>query len=435
MKRVLFISYYFPPSGGSGVQRPLKFVKYFREFNWDPTVLTVDPKFASFPDLDHALEADIPANVRVIRTRSRDPYAAYAKWTGRKKSDAVGVGFLGAEHTSFKEKMARWVRANAFLPDARRGWIRFARQAGDQEIQDSAPFDAIVSTGPPHSAHLVASFLSKKHGIPWVADIRDSWPDIAYAESLPTMRLARKIDLAIRDKALQLAAGRIVVSEDLGTSMEASSGLKYDLIRNGFDPEDFEDVRLIQDGTFTLVHTGNLSPARNPLPLWPVLAAGRAAGKWQLLKIVLVGNVDGTVWESARKHGVDGMIEHIPYVPHEEALTHTCSASVLVLPINRVSNSAGIVTGKIYEYLAAGRPVLGLGDPEGEASQILRESGGGRMFDYSNEAGIADWIDSLYEAWVLGSPLLGASPERAAAYSRRSQTGQLVRMLDSLTEG
>ena len=431
MKNVLFITYYFPPSGGSGVQRGLKMVKYLTDFGWKPTVLTVDPEYASYPVTDAQLLEDIPDGVRVVRTKSRDPYAAYASWTGKKKSESVGVGFLGSQHTSWKERLARWVRANLFIPDARRGWARYAQKRA-AELVSELQFDAIVSTGPPHSAHLISESLSRSEGIPWVADIRDAWPDVAYADLLPTTALARGRDIRMRNRVLKSASRRIAVTEDLASEMKRGVGADFEVIRNGFDPQDFRSLESLNLTGFTIVHTGSMAPARNPLPLWELLSEDGSRQRWPDLRLVLVGNVDSTIHDAASRAGVSDLVEHVPYVPHSQALQYTISASVLILPINRVSEAAGIVTGKIYEYLASSRPIIGLGDPQGEAAAILRESQSGAMFDYTDVDGLRDEIDRHYHAWRSGSPLNGASQSAAAPFSRREQSGQLAVVLDSL---
>jgi len=434
MKNVLFISYYFPPSGGSGVQRGLKFVKYLPDFGWDPIVLTVDPKSAAYPEIDEGLLDDIPDGVKIVRTDSWDPYTAYASLVGKKKSDAVGVGFLGADHDSWKEKVARFVRANLFFPDARVGWVRHARRAVREQL-NSTNIDAIVSTGPPHSAHLIAASIAKSQNLPWIADIRDAWPDIAYADMLPTTKLARRWDLRIRNRVLRSATTHVAVTESLARQMSEGVSVPFHVIRNGFDPADFSDSKSKPLDGFNIVHTGSMAPARNPSSIWRILSRPDARARWPRLKLTFVGNVDGTIFRAASDAGLSHLLEHVPHVSHEEAIAYTTSATLLLLPINRVSSKAGIVTGKIYEYLMAGRPVLGLGDPDGEASSILRETGAGTMFDYDDIDAIAQELDRHYTAWNAGSPLDGASPGAAAPYSRREQTGQLASLLDTILEG
>lgn len=436
VKRVLYITYYFPPSGGSGVQRGLKMVKYLPDAGWTPVVLTVDPEQASYPDLDPGMLADVPEGVHVERTSSWDPYTMYARMMGKKKADVVGVGFLGADHASLKERFARWVRANLFLPDARVGWVRHAVRAGRRLASDPG-FDAIVSTGPPHSAHLIAERLASETGKPWVADLRDAWPDPAYQHMLPTGRWARSRDKRMRNRVLQAADRRIAVTRDLSTSMAEEVDAPFILIRNGFDPDDMTrstegSIPTSWQEDFLVVHTGNLSPARDPEPLWQVLGRSDASGRWPRLRLVFVGNVDPLVMSAAVRACGAERVNRIPYVPHAQAIVWMKAAALLLLPINRVMGSAGIVTGKIYEYIASGRPVLAFGEPGGEADGLLVESGAGTLLDYTDMEGLADLLDRHYEAWAGGRPLRGAPVEHLAPYSRRGQAHALADLLNEL---
>lgn len=435
MKRVLYVTYYFPPSGGSGVQRGLKMVKYLPAEGWEPVVLSVHPDHASWPDRDPAMLTDVPADIHVERTGAWDPYSAYARFVGKSKNDAVGVGFLGADHASPKEKLARWVRANIFLPDARVGWVRHALKAA-RRLAREYPLDAIVTTGPPHSAHLIGQRLARETGLPWVADCRDAWPDPAYAEMLPTSAWARRKDLRIRDRALKAASRRIAVTDDLAAHMRTATGVSFDVIRNGFDPADFPGgvgSGTPDTGHFLLTHTGNLGPARDPEPLWNVLSDPDSRQRWPKLRLALIGNVDPTIQQAMDGAGVLDRVIREPYVPHHEAIDWMQRSALLLLPINRVMESAGIVTGKIYEYLASGRPVLALGEPGGEADQILRETQAGHLLAYTDVDGLAAELDRHYSAWASGRALSGAPADRLDPYSRKSQAGSLARILEELT--
>ena len=312
-------------------------VKYLPDAGWEPVVLTVDPEDASSPDLDPAMMDDVPSAIHVKRTASWDPYAAYARLMGKKKSDAVGGGFLGADHSSPKEKFARWVRANLFLPDARVGWVRHAVQAG-REMAASPGFDAIVSTGPPHSAHLIGQKLAKATGKPWIADLRDAWPDPAYQHMLPATGWARRRDDRMRARALGTSDACGAVTNDLAFHMAEAVGRSVEVIRNGFDPADLNRVReqprsawpsmekesgILDD--FLLVHTGNLSPARDPEPLWRALELAKASGDWPRLRLVFVGNVDPGIREKAASV-LGERVTYVPYVPHDEAIAWMLNA-------------------------------------------------------------------------------------------------------------
>jgi glycosyltransferase involved in cell wall biosynthesis len=439
VKRVLFITYYFPPSGGSGVQRGLKMVKYLPDAGWEPLVLTVHPDHAAYPDLDPAMLSDVPKGTLVERTRSWDPYTMYARMMGKKKSDVVGVGFLGADHASWKERFARWVRANLFLPDARVGWVRHAVRAGRRLAADPG-FDAIVSTGPPHSAHLAGVQLARETGLPWIADLRDAWPDPAYQHMLPTGRWARRRDERTRNRILREADVRVAVTEDLAHHMSQAVGAPFSVIRNGFDPDDMQSAPDVPTGwmdawkeDFLVVHTGNLSPARDPEPLWKVLSSPDASERWPRLRLVFVGNVDPTVMSEALRSSGPDRVHHIPYVPHAAAVAWMKRASLLLLPINRVMGSAGIVTGKIYEYIASGRPVLAFGEPGGEADGLLKESAAGTLLDYTDTEGLRAELDRHYAAWQANKPVGGAPSDGLQPYSRQGQAHALAELLSGIT--
>lgn len=429
MKRVLLVTYYWPPSGGSGVQRVLKFCKYLRTFGWEPVVVTVDPRWAAWPDLDASLESDVPIDMDVIKTYSWDPYAVYARFVGIQRERAVGVGFLSRDQVpGLRERVARWVRANIFLPDARVGWVPFAISQAVRSHRER-PVHAVVTSGPPHSVQITGYVLQRLLGIPWMADLRDAWPDASYAHELPTLPLVRDAENFLVCSVLGRADRRVTVSHDVASWMTRRTGLSFEILSNGFDPDDMRTPARSLPG-FTLVHTGNMGPARNPAPIFRLLARGEPA--FAEVRMVLVGNVDAAIRDDASRSGLEDRLELPGYVSHTDAVGYMKGASVLLLPINRVEKAAGIVTGKIFEYVASGRPVLGLGVPGGEADRVLRESGAGRVFAYDDDEGIRSWLRQHVDAWRAGQPLKGATPEEAAAYSRREQTGTLASCLESM---
>ena len=433
MRRVLFVTYYFPPSGGPGVQRSLKFTKYLPEFGWMPTVLTVKPEDASYPDLDPDLGLEIPTGVEVSRTAAWDPYAMYARVLGREKQDVVTVGFLGEARTNARQRVARWIRANVFLPDARVGWVPFAVSRGRQLLR-RYNHEAIVTTGPPHSSHLIGLILSSLHKKPWIVDLRDPWTGIDYSEDLPTSAPAHSLDAAMERTVLRRASAVTIISEAMRSQVIEGRRLPIEVIENGFDPADFEGLQVSpRPDRFTLAHIGNLSAARNPTSLWKALRSMRASQTVPDLSLVLIGNVEPEVLAAAEANGVS--VDVLPYVPHETAVQRMCESTMLLLSINRVKSAPGIVTGKLYEYVASGRPVLGIGPPDGDAARILRDSGAGHMFAFDDSAGIGRYLQSAYHAWKSGRRLQGASEAAASLFSRRSQTKRLATLLDRISGG
>ncbi len=430
VKRVLVVSYYFPPSGGPGVQRVLKFIKYLPACGWEPVVLTVRTADAAYPELDATLQADVPPGLRVERTRAWDPYALYARLLGTSRQASIGVGFTGEGRANRRQRAARWIRANLFRPDARVGWVPFARARAHRLLKEGG-VDVVLTSGPPHSAHLVGKSLAAD-GIPWVADFRDPWTDISYYRELPFTRRSRRREAALERAVLDAADRVVTVSPALQALLGQKTRTPIVVIPNGFDPADFVRRPPPRRDVFRLTHTGTLSASQNPTSLWAVLGAMRREGALPALRLQLVGNVDPVVCESLEEAGLMPLTTMTPYVPHPEAVRYMCEASLLLLAINRVEGAEGIVTGKVFEYLASGRPVLGVGPPLGDAAKLLGETGAGRLFGYEDRVGMAAYLRSAYAAWEAGHPLPGADAVAARAYDRRVLTGTLAALLDAL---
>ncbi len=433
MKRVLFVTYYFPPSGGPGVQRSLKFVKYLPEVGWRATVLTVAPEFAAYPNIDPGLCSEIPDEASVLRTKSRDPYAAYARMMGVQKEDAVGVGFLSRQETGFREALARWIRANLFLPDARIGWVGYATREARHEVERRT-YDAIYSSGPPHSTHLVARQIHRETGLPWILDLRDAWPPESFAHLLPMSGFARRLDARKRAASFDAADLLVAVSESLCRDVATRTTTPVEIIPNGFDEEDFAWVEPIQNETFTIVYVGNISTEQNPTALWHAIKQRNTVGAGPEMRVRFVGNVAREVLRAIEQADLRRHVDFAGYVEHDEAIRHMCGAELLLLSINRVPNAAGIVTGKLYEYLASGRPILCFSPTDGDATGIVDATGAGESFRYEDSDGVAAMLDRHYEAWKKGHPIQGAGSERSAPYSRELQTKRLAELMNSLTE-
>ena len=367
--RVLVIAYYFPPSGGPGVQRVLKFVKYLAEFGWRPSVLTV--REGAYPEYDPSLARDIPDAVPVHRTYAWDPYRWYARLTGRSDEDSVSVGSVRGRGASWKESVAQWIRANVFLPDARVGWVPFGAMRG-RTLLSEQPFDAMLTSGPPHSVHLIGALLHRWTGTPWVADFRDPWTDINYYQELPHTPPARRLDAALERAVLRSASAVTTVSPSWRALLARKAGSDAGpcaVVHNGFDPEDFEGERAaVSRDHFVLTYVGSLYASRNPEGLWRALSQLRTREAVPKLRLRLVGRVDPGVLRALQDRGLEAITERVPYVPHAEAVRYMQQAALLLLTIESFPRDEGMITGKLYEYLAAGRPVLGIGPPGGDGS-------------------------------------------------------------------
>lgn len=434
-RRVLVLTYYFPPSGGPGVQRVLKFTKYFPFLDWTPAVITV--RNGAYPERDASLHQDVPAAATVHRTGSWDPYQLYARFTGQKGNEAVVQGSVKGRKADWKEQLARWVRANVFLPDARVGWVPFAVWRGWRMLA-SESFDAILTTGPPHSTHLAGAALQYLTNTPWVADFRDPWTDINYYHELPHTQTARQFDAALERLVLRRADAVTTVSPTWRDLLIRKSGRvdsqNFVVVQNGFDTEDVTaSPAAPSEDAFEVTHVGSLYASRNPEPLWRALRRLLDEGLIPELRIRLVGSVDANVFRSLRDYDLSGVTEHSPYVPHAQALDAMRRAGLLLLCIEDFPESGGMITGKIYEYLATGRPVMGIGPAGGDAATLLQKTGGGRLFGREEVDALAGFIREHYDAWAEGTPRGGAATEAVRPYRREAQTERMVKVLEDVS--
>ena len=430
MKKVLIVTYYWIPSGGAGVQRWVKFTKYLRDFGWEPIIYT--PANPEFPSVDRSFEKDIPSDITVLKTPIWEPYNVYRNLTG-KKNEAINAGFISEnKKQGWKDKLSIWVRGNFLIPDPRRFWIKPSVNYLTDYLQKN-PVDALITTGPPHSMHMIG--LGLKTNIPelhWVADFRDPWTNIDFYKDLNLTGIADKIHHRLEAKIVRSADQVVVVSNDMKQEYELLKPQKIDVISNGYDDEDDQKGIVQLDEKFTISHIGTLNVARNPKTLWKVLSelCDETPGFKNDLQIQLVGKVDFSVLEAIRMNGLQDQLLKIDYLSHSEAITKQRSSQVLLLLINNSENAKGILTGKFYEYLAAKRPILGVGPTDGDAAAVLHETGGGVMVDFLDEKATKQSILDFYKRYKTNT--LNVQTESVEKYSRRSLTGQLVTLLNTL---
>jgi glycosyltransferase involved in cell wall biosynthesis len=432
-RRVLIISYYFPPSGGAGVQRALKLVKYLPGFGWQPVVLTV-VEDADFPARDPSLLAEIPAATPVHRTRIFEPYGLYRSWTGKKKSDAIDiVTNTAAAGGSPAEKFSRWVRATFFIPDARRFWKRPALAEAEKILRDGS-VDLILSSAPPYTCHLIGMALHERHRIPWVADFRDSW--VGWLSAPTRWWLPDRIDRRLERRVLSRADGLVAVSNgvmnDLMSRNPEIPGDKWRLIPNGFDAADFEGINTdAAESRFVWTYAGSLYGKRNPtafLGAMESLFAERPDYRRKML-FRFVGRLDPLYLDAFRRLG--DAFEHIPYVPHRASLGYLLNSSALLLIIDEAAAAGSIVTGKIYEYLAARKPILALA-PDGDAADLIRGLNAGKVASPGDAEGVKKVMKEWMESWLAGRPIPRASAEAVRPFERRTQAGEMAAFFEEI---
>ena len=416
MKRLLIITYYWPPTGGSGVQRWVKFSKYLPEHGWQPVVYT--PENPEQLARDESLLADIPACAEVIKTHITEPYEIYRRLTGGKAGQEVNP--VNAQRKNWKQRLSLWIRGNCFVPDPRIGWVRPSVRFLKKYLREH-PVDAVVTTGPPHSVHLIGRGLKRALGVHWIADFRDPWTEMFYYKHLALGAAADRRQHRLEQSVLDEADTVISVTPLVQKDFQAKTRTPVVLITNGFDEDDFElNGRSPAGAGFRLVHTGLFAADGNPLNLWDALA--RRCGEDPVfrsrLEIRLAGKVDRAVTDAIRARGLGGNLVELGYLPHAETVREQCAADILLLPLRQEPEYAKVLPGKIFEYLAARRPVLGIGQEDGAAATVLRDAGAGEMFDWDKKDELLAFLDAEHP-----------EPSGIEKYTRRALTAQLIRIL------
>lgn len=427
-KKVLIITYYWPPAGGIAVVRWVKFVKYIRENGWEPIVYTVSN--GNYPLIDASLEGDVPKGIQIIKRPIWEPHHLYRIFSNKKNTGGL-ADIKPKDNASFIEKISNWVRSNFFIPDARAFWInpsvRFLRK-----YLSTNPVDAVVSTGPPHSAHLIALALKKQTGLPWLADFRDPWTTMDYYKELLLTTWADEKHHHLELEVLKTADSVIVIGNGMKAEFEEKSGRSVEVITNGFDEEDFSTPSMQLDKKFSLVHIGTFFSRVNPVNLWEVLQELKKDNHPIIgdLQIKLMGRVDPIIVESIQKADLGDFLELSPIQPHDEALRQMRNAQVLLLCIFEPNKF--IVTGKLFEYLASQRSIFCIGPVDGDASEILKETNAGLTFSFSDKNGIKQHLLDLYRKFKTGD--LNYVKNNAEKYSHRQLVKQIVSQLDKINK-
>ena len=427
MKRVLVITYYWPPSGGSGVQRWVKFAKYLLGEGWQCVVCTPEN-----PDLiaeDSTLGAEIPPEVEVLRRPIIEPYEAYRRLLGRKKGQAVTPISSGSK--SFKEKLSLYVRGNFFVPDPRVWWVRPTARFLKKYLREHS-VDVIVTTGPPQSMHLIGQRLTKATGIPWIPDFRDPWTKMYYLKHLPltkrTWRRLEKMEQSVIDEASAVLTVTPLVQEFYA----AKTKTPVAMITNGFDEEDFTGEPA-PDGYFNITHTGLFAKDGNPLELWKVLGAMAAEDQEfkAKLRLRLAGKTDPEVLQAIAEAKLAQNVVNLGYCVHADAVREQKNATVLILPLRHDPDSRIILPGKLFEYLASRRPMLGIGQVDGAMARVVSDCAAGAVCDWDDAEGMRRFLGEAWEAFKAG----GVKPTAGdvSAFTRRATTRSLAELLDKVS--
>lgn len=395
MKKLLLITYYWPPSGGVGVQRWLKFVKYLPQFGWDATVVTTQN--GDYPAIDESLLSQVSENVTVVRTKTPTFSGIYKKFS----KDTIPYGSLETDPKDSKiKKILIWIRLNLLIPDARKIWNSHAYKASRKQILTDR-FDAVVTTGPPHSTHLIGVRLKKNYNINWVVDLRDPWTQMGYLKNVKRVKLSNCIDKFLEKQVVSKCDSIVAASQKIIEDLPCASD-KVNLITNGFDPEIFKNsADITKTEEFNINYFGSLPPESNPISVLKALQKLNSKGITDI-KMNFWGNISAKIKEQLINADKDNIVTFYKYVPHKEAIRLMLNSSMLLLMINNVENNEGIITAKIFEYIGSKVSVLGVGPIDSEPAKILSETASGKMYYYDDVSGIADHVKKIYSLWQDG---------------------------------
>ena len=427
MKKVLIVTYYFPPAGGPGVQRWLKFVKYLPDFQFEPIVYV--PQNPTYPIVDEGLLAEVSDQLTLLKQPIWEPYGM-ASLFSKNKINNISAGIIPSnKKQSFIEKIALFVRGNLFIPDARMFWVnpsvKFLR-----EYCQSNQIDTIITTGPPHSLHLIGLALQQQLSIKWVADFRDPWTTIGYHKALKLLPWAQRKHKRLEQQVLQAADAIIVTSATTKTEFESITTRPIEVITNGYDLATEPSLQL--DAKFSLAHIGSLLSARNPIVLWEALAEllQEIPDLAKHLQLNFIGTTSQEIKDAVANYGLANYMHDFGYVSHQEAIRFQKESQVLLLIEIDSPDTKLILPGKLFEYLVSSRPILAMGPAGSDFASIITETQTGAFFNYAQKREVKAYIQRCYSDYLAGN--LKVSPQGIEKYARKNLTKQLAQLLSTL---
>lgn len=411
------------------MQRWLKFVKYLPQFGWKPIVVV--PENPEYPVIDTSLEADVPEEAEIIKMPIWEPYGIFKKITGRRKDEKVNTGLLFDEKKqSFTEKVSLWIRGNLLIPDPRVFWVRPTVRRLKKIIPEINP-DWIITTGTPHSMHLIGKSVKKCFpDIPWLADLRDPWSNLDMLDQFYASRWAKNRQQKLEKKSLNSADVVTTVSPTWAEELQQTITTPVHHITNGFDPEDFETEKnnISTPQKFIISHVGIINSYRNPVALWTALEelCNENNEFKEKFELHIVGITDAGLGKSLDQFPhVKERTSVTGYIPHEKVVEHYQKSSCLLLLLNNTLNSKGHIPGKFFEYIASGKSILAIAPKDSDVAGIIHENNLGHACAFDSKGAIKSAFLSIYQK--NDQLIQNKSIEK---FSRKNLTGRLVSILD-----
>ena len=437
MKKVLIITYYWPPSGGGGVHRWLKMQKYLSDFGWQPVIFT--PSNPEIGAEDFSLAKDIRPDTEIVTLPIWEPYTWYKTFTGKKADEKVYNAFLteGSNKAGWTQKVAEWVRGNFFIPDARRFWIKPASRFLKKYLKEHH-VDLIISTGPPHSMHLIAMAVAEATGIPWIADFRDPWTKIDMYNKLRLTKLAddyhHKLERNVLARADRIVAVTWAMADEFRDIVPAA---QVSVITNGYDPDDFVDTQGRNDSsTFVIRYLGSMNADRNPNDFWEALVGLRDQNPaiFNKIRVELIGQIDTEVMASIEKMLLQDSVKVRTFMPHDAAINAMVNSDLLLIVINKSQNQSGILPGKMYEYIGAGRPILCLGPAASDAQKLFNDIDDDYFVTYGDKEKIMQLLSKYISRSDVDNQSSQTPIDKHLQYSRKMLAQTYAKLMDSVVD-
>ncbi|MFD2188967.1 glycosyltransferase family 4 protein [Aquimarina celericrescens] len=425
--KILIVTYYWPPAGGPGVQRWLAFVKYFREFDIEPVVFV--PENPTYPLKDESFLAKIPNGVTVIKQPIFEPYK-FAEFFSKKETKTISKGIIsGATKQSLIQRLLLYIRGNFFIPDARKFWIKPSVRYLKNYLSENK-IDLVITTGPPHSVHLIGMKLKKQLGLKWITDFRDPWTTIGYHEKLKLTKASMMKHKTLEKEVLNSTDQIIVTSFTTKEEFEEITDRPISVVTNGYDQEEISEAFL--DTTFTVSHIGSLLSGRNPKKLWKALHDLTLENQdfAKAFQLQLVGAVSDDVLISIKEAGLKDFIDLKGYVSHKEAIQIQRSSQILLLIEIDSAATKCIIPGKLFEYMVSKRPILAVGPKDADIAKLIKETNSGCFFEYHEYKSIKYQILEYFKQFQEGK--LYAEVKGIEKYSRRELTKSISEIIKSI---
>jgi len=423
-KKLLIITYYWPPAGGPGVQRWLKFVKYLPEFNIQPIVYI--PENPTYPIIDNGLQSEVSNKAIILKNKIFEPYGL-ASFFGKNKTKKISSGIIpNKKKQSFLEKTLLWVRGNLFIPDARFLWVKPSVKYLKKYIEENQ-IDTIVTSGPPHSLHLIGLQLKKELNLKWFADFRDPWTTIGYHKAMKLSSYANKKHKALEKLVLTSADTIIVTSKTTKTEFQAITSKPIEVITNGYDEEKIEKQPL--DEKFTLAHIGSFLSERNPRILWQALQelVIENTDFKNDFRLKLIGATSQEVLDTISEFKLNDYVQNLGYVSHQEAVEHQRKSQVLLLIEINSTATKSIIPGKLFEYMVSERPIIAIGPEGSDFAEIITATNTGVFFTYDEKEKLKALLLKYYQDYQNQN--LKVHAVGLQQYFRKSLTEQLVKLI------